>query len=593
MKRFLIWTMMFLVLYAGISCDQKVDPPVQWSVTFDTDGGSMIRTATVEDGGTVQFPPDPEKDDCLFKGWYDENGEVFDFSQPITGDITVYAHWIRRAYHEQLEQIYARYEIMNCLSDYDPDINSFVAMYSDIYLLQIMGYLYCENDGPFTDPYVMDGRDKYLIYSDTESSIYSRYKYEIKENKNANFVHTSNLKDGSDVQWVSMNGVSYNVCLEDTGDTYNVNFDALITAGYDSETHEYIGGSLKLYHDYIEEPEFRLDITDNGYLMTYGDWYYEHEHTWGEWFEAYPPEDERPGTERRICTVCKAEDEREIPKLNYRNIQLLQTESQYNGKPLNVGNQVVFDDDIGSLYNVEYKPHGADDGEYTLKGPVAIGMYDVRVTVFPDEKHLIACVKEFQYEIIQSLLDGGYYLSGLFPAKEYNGNFQTWTTILGSTGDEGCDVEYDKIAKGERIQITFTTNGAAVGDYFVSYPRTVGSSGVVSVVGLDGTDLNNYQMNIQDCARIEKRTIDGELTFRKNYNGLATVDVTDLTSLSNLLPEDKNATLRITLYDADADKIEKKILRWQLLVDEEDKTKYYYISIEEQLHIYIDPLIIM
>ena len=247
-------------------------------------------------------------------------------------------------------------------------------------------------------------------------------------------------------------------------------------------------------------------------------------------------------------------------------------------------------DGDGSL-NVEFKDADIEGSEYTKTPPVNAGNYYVRVTVLPDEEHPTPCVKEFQYEITAAFVNG-YNLSGLFPGKEYNGDLQTWTTTLGATGDEGCDFAYDEIAQGERIQVTFKTNGAAVGAYNVQYlPSTIGSSGIVSVDGLDGTDLRNYKIRINDIARIVERTIKGELTFRKNYNGLATVDITDLTGLSNFLQEDENATLKVTLSDAEVSSTEKEILSCLIFVGGEDKTKYYNLS-KEQLHIFIDEMTI-
>ena len=59
----------------------------------------MPADQSVIEGGQIKRPyPDPKADGCLFDGWFlkDAQGNsnvAYDFSQPITGDITLIAHW--------------------------------------------------------------------------------------------------------------------------------------------------------------------------------------------------------------------------------------------------------------------------------------------------------------------------------------------------------------------------------------------------------------------------------------------------------------------------------------------------------------------
>ena len=84
-------------------------------VTFDSDGGSAVETQSVGYGNKAIFPEIPVKEGCSFEMWRtrkevevptgetDENDEPimtteyqyeeFDFSTPITEDITLYALW--------------------------------------------------------------------------------------------------------------------------------------------------------------------------------------------------------------------------------------------------------------------------------------------------------------------------------------------------------------------------------------------------------------------------------------------------------------------------------------------------------------------
>ena len=66
-----------------------------YTVEFDTCGGSDILSASVKEGMTVTMPQAPTKDGYLFDGWYldEELTQVFDETQPITENVTLYAKW--------------------------------------------------------------------------------------------------------------------------------------------------------------------------------------------------------------------------------------------------------------------------------------------------------------------------------------------------------------------------------------------------------------------------------------------------------------------------------------------------------------------
>ena len=65
---------------------------VNYTVTFDSDGGSEVAAAEVKDGGKVTKPADPTKTGYTFKGWL--NGEtVYDFETAVTANITLKAKW--------------------------------------------------------------------------------------------------------------------------------------------------------------------------------------------------------------------------------------------------------------------------------------------------------------------------------------------------------------------------------------------------------------------------------------------------------------------------------------------------------------------
>ncbi|WP_415674392.1 InlB B-repeat-containing protein, partial [Vagococcus fessus] len=67
----------------------------KYKVQFDTNGGSKVDSQSVEEGKKSTKPTDPTYPAKEFKGWYKTNEfiEEFDFDQPITEDITLYAKW--------------------------------------------------------------------------------------------------------------------------------------------------------------------------------------------------------------------------------------------------------------------------------------------------------------------------------------------------------------------------------------------------------------------------------------------------------------------------------------------------------------------
>lgn len=65
------------------------------TVSFDCGDLAKKTSKVVEYEGIVTPPDDPTADGYQFKGWYtqENDGELFDFNQKITKDVTVYAHW--------------------------------------------------------------------------------------------------------------------------------------------------------------------------------------------------------------------------------------------------------------------------------------------------------------------------------------------------------------------------------------------------------------------------------------------------------------------------------------------------------------------
>ena len=67
-----------------------------WSVTFQTNGGSPVPPSqSVAGGGTATQPADPTQTNYVFAGWYGDAALTtgFNFATPITANTTLYAKW--------------------------------------------------------------------------------------------------------------------------------------------------------------------------------------------------------------------------------------------------------------------------------------------------------------------------------------------------------------------------------------------------------------------------------------------------------------------------------------------------------------------
>lgn len=67
---------------------------LEYTVTFDSDGGTIVENQTVPYGEFAAEPEDPEKEGYVFDGWYNEEGEYFDFNEAIVGDVQLTASWL-------------------------------------------------------------------------------------------------------------------------------------------------------------------------------------------------------------------------------------------------------------------------------------------------------------------------------------------------------------------------------------------------------------------------------------------------------------------------------------------------------------------
>lgn len=84
----------FVLLVVSCSCSRK---PQTFTVTFDSQGGSLVESQTVEKGKTATKPTDPTRMGFDFDGWFldlnNTSDGSFSFDTKIEKDTTLYAKW--------------------------------------------------------------------------------------------------------------------------------------------------------------------------------------------------------------------------------------------------------------------------------------------------------------------------------------------------------------------------------------------------------------------------------------------------------------------------------------------------------------------
>lgn len=66
-----------------------------YTVTFNSNGGSLVAEQNMQTGGNATEPAVPTRDGYVFNGWYSDAGlnEAYSFTTSVTGNLTLYAKW--------------------------------------------------------------------------------------------------------------------------------------------------------------------------------------------------------------------------------------------------------------------------------------------------------------------------------------------------------------------------------------------------------------------------------------------------------------------------------------------------------------------
>ena len=80
------------------SCAVTVNQTYQrsYTVTFDSNGGSSVTEQAIYEGNCAYEPETPVREGYVFDGWYTDSEltQPYDFSTPVTADLTLYAKWV-------------------------------------------------------------------------------------------------------------------------------------------------------------------------------------------------------------------------------------------------------------------------------------------------------------------------------------------------------------------------------------------------------------------------------------------------------------------------------------------------------------------
>ncbi|MCL2798084.1 MAG: leucine-rich repeat protein, partial [Firmicutes bacterium] len=129
------------------------EPVTNFTVQFNTDGGSSVQNQTVAGGGLATRPAsNPTKSGYTFDNWYSDAGKtvVFDFTtQTIIADTTIYVKWITNSseaideYTFALAENFASYELVS----YNGNVKqtTIPRMYDNLYVRVIRAEAFKDN----------------------------------------------------------------------------------------------------------------------------------------------------------------------------------------------------------------------------------------------------------------------------------------------------------------------------------------------------------------------------------------------------------------------------------------------------------------
>ena len=93
-----ILTMALVLSCALVACNKTDTPDApknEFTITFDTQGGSEVKQLVLKEGETITLPSNPAKEGYVFDGWYLDSSytQAFDSTKRIDSNMVLYAKW--------------------------------------------------------------------------------------------------------------------------------------------------------------------------------------------------------------------------------------------------------------------------------------------------------------------------------------------------------------------------------------------------------------------------------------------------------------------------------------------------------------------
>ena len=141
----------------------------KYTVSFDGDNGTPIKTETVNHGATVLKPANPTRDGYCFEGWY--NGEdKYDFASAVTENVSLKAKWtaeavVNAAFTEALSADYSNFTSASTVSEADLSYTDMFYQADNLVLWESGSTLYQDHivvfdaTGKFLALYYLDGEE--------------------------------------------------------------------------------------------------------------------------------------------------------------------------------------------------------------------------------------------------------------------------------------------------------------------------------------------------------------------------------------------------------------------------------------------------
>jgi len=108
MKKIILACVLLLSVIFLVACDNDSAPiEVNYTITFNVDGGSSIASTDKQKDQAIGTLPSPTKDGFIFDGWYSDAAKTVNVtsSTVVTGNLTLYAKWI------PIEPVIAQYTL--------------------------------------------------------------------------------------------------------------------------------------------------------------------------------------------------------------------------------------------------------------------------------------------------------------------------------------------------------------------------------------------------------------------------------------------------------------------------------------------------